>query len=155
MSDTLTLSQRIGQAENALRAVLDRLLAETGTTLPTTWQSSYVQWVTLTLIARGGATVQQEALVRQISGALKCDAPTVLAALDALTSRGLVTTSPDQPARITLTTDGDVQFQHLRQRIDRITERLIGDLPRDDLATTQRVLGIVTERANVELGRQS
>src|SRR5215216_806036 len=120
MSDTLTLSQRIGQAENALRAVLDRLLAETGTTLPTTWQSSYVQWVTLTLIARGGATVQQEALVRQISGALKCDAPTVLAALDALTSRGLVTTSPDQPARITLTTDGDVQFQHLRQRIERV-----------------------------------
>jgi DNA-binding MarR family transcriptional regulator len=155
MSDTLTLSQRIGQAENALRAVLDRLLAETGTTLPTTWQSSYVQWVTLTLIARGGATVQQEALVRQISGALKCDAPTVLAALDALTSRGFVTTSPDQPARITLTTDGDVQFQHLRQRIERVTERLYSDLPMDDLATTQRVLGIITERANVELERQS
>jgi DNA-binding MarR family transcriptional regulator len=155
MSDTLTLSQRIGQAENALRAVLDRLLTETGTTVPTTWQSSYVQWVTLALIARGGAAVQQEALLRQISGALKCDAPTVLAALDALTARGLVTTSPDEPASVRLTTEGDVQFQHLRQRIDRITERLIGDLPRDDLATTQRVLGIVTERANVELGRQS
>ncbi len=147
MSDTLTLTQRIGQAENALRAVLDRLLAETGTT--------FVQWATLNMIARGGSAVQQEQLVRQISGALKLDEPTVLATLGELTTLGLVTMPPGDPARIELTTAGDAQFHSLRQRIDRVTERLHGDLPMDDLAATHRMLGIVTERANVELGRQS
>ena len=147
MSAIMTLTQRIGQAENALRALLDRQLAETGIT--------FGQWVTLTMIARGGSPVEQESLVRQISGALKCDAPTALAALEALTARGLVTLSSDRPACFTLTRDGAAQFQRLRQRIDGVTELLYGDLPTDDLATTQRVLGIVTERANIELGRQN
>ena len=149
MSEAMNLTQHIGQAENALRAVLDRLLAETGIT--------FGQWVTLTMLARGGSgsPIEQEALVRQVSGALKCDAPTVLAALDALTARGLVTMAPERPGCLTLTTDGAAQFQRLRQRINGVTDLLYGDLPLDDLATTQRVLGIVAERANLELGRQS
>src|SRR4029434_1147352 len=52
-------------------------------------------------------------------------------------------------------TAGDAQFGRLRQRIDSVTERLYGDLPIDDLAVTRRVLGIVAERANTELERQS
>ncbi len=144
MTDTPPLTQSIGQAENALRAVLDRLLAETETT--------YVQWVTLNMLARGGSAVQQEQMVRQISGALKLDEPTVLATLGELTTLGLIT-SPGDPARVELTTAGDAQFHHLRQSIDSVTVRLYGDLPIDDLATTRRVLGIVTEPANAELGR--
>ncbi len=144
MTSTPTLTQSIGQAENALRAVLDRLLAETGTT--------FVQWVTLNMLARGGSSVQQEQLVRQISAALKLDEPTVLATLDELTTLGLIT-PPGEAARVEPTTAGDAQFHRLRQRIDSVTERLYGDLPMDDLATTRRVLGIVTERANAELGR--
>jgi DNA-binding MarR family transcriptional regulator len=145
MTGTPTLTQSIGQAENALRAVLDSLLAETGIT--------FVQWVALNLIARGGSAVQQEQLVGQISGALKLDQPTVPATLGELTTLGLITTPPGDPARIELTTAGDAQFHSLRQSIDSVTERLYGDLPVDDLATTRRVLGIVTERANAELGR--
>ena len=145
MTGTPPLTQSIGQAENALRAVLDSLLGKTGIT--------YVQWVTLNMLVRGGSAVQQDQLVRQISSALKLDMPTVLATLGELAALELVATPPGDPARVELTTLGDVQFHSLRQSINSITERLYGDLPMDDLATTHRVLGIVTERANVELGR--
>jgi len=145
VTSTPTLTQSIGQAENALRAVLDRLLAETGTT--------FVQWVTLNMLARGGSAVQQQQLVRQIEAALKLEEPTVLATLGELTALGLVTTPPGDGARVELTTAGDAQFQRLRERIDSVSERLYGDLPIDDLAVTRRVLGIVAERANAELGR--
>ena len=145
MASTPTLTQSIGQAENALRAVLDSLLAETGNT--------FVQWVTLNMLARGGSAVPQEQLLRQIEGALKLDQPTVLATLGELTTLALVTTPPGDGARAELTTAGEAQFQRLRERIDSVTERLYGDLPVDELETTRRVLGIVTERANAELGR--
>lgn len=146
MSDTPTLAQRIGQTENALRALLEALLAEN--------KMTYAEWVTLTLIARYGATVQQEPLVRQISAVLKCDTPTVLGAIDAMAARGLVAPSRDNAASVTLTPDGDVQYQHVRQRIALITGQLYGDLPTDELAVTHRVLDIVTARANEELSRQ-
>jgi DNA-binding MarR family transcriptional regulator len=104
------------------------------------------------MLARGGSAVQHQQLVRQVEAALKLDEPTVLATLDELTTLGLIT-PPRQAARVELTTAGDAQFRRLRQRIDSVTERLYGDLPMDELATTRRVLGIVTERANAELGR--
>jgi DNA-binding MarR family transcriptional regulator len=143
VTSTPPLTQSIGQAENALRAVLDRLLAETGTT--------FVQWVTLNMIARSGSAVQHEQLVRQIEAALKLEEPTVLATLGELSALGLLT-PPGEAARVELTTVGDAQFQRLHQSIDSVTERLYGDLPMDDLVATRRVLGIVTERANAELG---
>ncbi len=96
--------------------------------------------------------MQQEQLVRQIEGALKLDEPTILATLDELTILGLIT-PPGEAARLALTTAGEAEFHRLRQSIDSVTERLYGGLPMDDLATTRRVLGIVTERANAELGR--
>ena len=147
MTDIPTLTQSIGQAESALQAVLNRLLTETGTT--------FAQWVTLNMIARSGPAMQQEQLVSQISGALKLNEPTVLATLGELTALGLVTTPLGNPACVELTMAGDAQFHSLRQNIDRITARLYGDRPVDELATTRRVLGTVTERANAELGRQS
>jgi DNA-binding MarR family transcriptional regulator len=144
VTSTPTLTQSIGQAENALRAVLDRLLAESATT--------FVQWVTLTMLARGGSAVQHQQLVRQVETALKLEEPTVLATLDELTTLGLIT-PPGEAARVALTTAGEAQFQGLRQRIESVSERLYGDLPMDELATTRRVLGIVAERANAELGQ--
>jgi hypothetical protein len=104
------------------------------------------------MLARGGSAVQQQQLVRQVEAALKLEEPTVLATLGELTALGLIT-PPGEAARVALTTAGDAQFQRLHQRIDSVTERLYGDLPMDELAATRRVLGIVTERANAELGR--
>jgi DNA-binding MarR family transcriptional regulator len=139
------LPQSIGQAENALRAILNRELAGPGL--------SYVQWVTLSLIARSGSAVPQEQLIEQLVPALKHDSASMLTALDELTTRELVTPPDGAAARVTLTTSGDALVRCLRQDIAQITERLYGDLPANDLTTTQRVLGIVAERADMELRR--
>ena len=147
MQETLTLTQRIGQTEAALRAVLDRLLAETGTT--------FTQWVSLTMIARGSEPVQPEVVIRKVANALKCDTPTVTKALDTLTAHNLVTLVRDQTAAITLTAQGGAQVQQLRQQIERMTERLYGDVSQDDKATIHRVLGLITARATSELEQHS
>lgn len=46
----------------------------------------------------------------------------------------------------------DQQLERVQAAVVEITARLWGDLPRDDLATAGRVLGIVLSRANAELG---
>lgn len=146
MSEALPLTQRIGQAERALQSVLNRIISQTGIT--------FVHWATLTMIARSGETAQRELLVKEVSNALKCDASMVLGALEALTSQGLVTASPDNSTNILFTKDGDVQFHQLRQRIGQVTERLSNGLSESDLAATHRVLSTITKRANEELSSQ-
>lgn len=98
MSEALPLTQRIGQAENALQSMLNRILSQ--------MEITFVYWVTL---------------VKEVSNALKCAASTVLGALEALTSQGFVTASPGNSTKIFFTKDSDVQFQHLRQRIGQVT----------------------------------
>lgn len=145
MTGTPPLTQGIGQAENALRAILNSLLGDTGTT--------YAQWVTLNVLARGESAVQQTQLIHQISSALKFDGSMVQATLGELKTLGLITILSGDPVRVELTTLGDTQVRCLRQRINSVTECLYGDLPMDELTTTHRILGIITERANIELGQ--
>jgi DNA-binding MarR family transcriptional regulator len=138
-----TLTGRdLGQAERATRAVLERLLAEHGVT--------FLQSVALNLLADAGSVLERDGLVRQMTGGLKIDEPPVLAAVDELVRLGLVTGGPG-PERLELTPAGRQRFRHVRDGVDRLTERLYGGLPEDDLATAHRVLAIVTERANAEL----
>lgn len=145
MTATPTLPQSIGQAESALRALLGSVLTKARTT--------FLQWVTLSLIARGASAVLQKDLVRQVAGARKVDEATVVATLDELIALGFIVVQPGDPTRIELTAAGNAHFHALRQSIDTVTDRLYGDLSMDELTTTRRVLGIVTERANVEMGR--
>jgi DNA-binding MarR family transcriptional regulator len=146
MTDTPTLTgQDIGQAERATRAVLEALLAEIGT--------SFLDWVTLNLLASGGSIVEQGELVHGITGGLKIDERPVLAALDELVTAGLVArTAGDQP-RVELTPAGEALHHQVREGINRIADRLYRDFSADDLATAHRVLATVTERANAELAR--
>ncbi len=62
-----------------------------------------------------------------------------------------MTRSDDADAAVELTADGLALHRRIRAGIDQITERLYGDLPRDDLATTGRILATVTQRANAVL----
>jgi hypothetical protein len=50
-----------------------------------------------------------------------------------------------------LTETGSELFGRIRGAVDRITERLWGDLPAQDLRTAGRVLGTILARANAEL----
>ncbi|HKA83687.1 MAG TPA: MarR family winged helix-turn-helix transcriptional regulator [Acidimicrobiales bacterium] len=143
MSDTPTLTgQDIGQAERATRALLDRVLAQV--------QTTFHQSVVLNLTANAPAPPEVDALVTRMAQGLKVDRSTARTAIDELVAGGLVDPSGD-PATLALTPEGAARFATIRRGIDQIAERLYGDLPSDDLATTHRILAIVTERANAEL----
>jgi hypothetical protein len=144
MSAVPTLSpQVIGQAENALKPLMDRVLAPTGTTRH--------QWVALTLTAAGGGAVDRDQLIGRITGALQIDDAEVRATLAELIASELLEDLPGEGLRVGLTDAGQARYHQIRTAIDEITARLYGDLPVADLATAGRVLTAVTARANAEL----
>jgi DNA-binding MarR family transcriptional regulator len=143
--------QAIGEAAKATNAVLETLLAEVRT--------SFLSWVALNALATARPVMPQDALVQRMTGGLKVATEPVLATLDELEVAGLVTRSdeaepsaePSAEPAVELTADGTAQHRRIRAGIDSIAQRLYGDLPHDDLATTSRILATVTQRANAVL----
>jgi hypothetical protein len=131
--------QVIGQAENATRAVLDRVLATADVT--------FHQWVGLNLIETAGGSIEPDQFVLRMVNGLKVDDWVASGTISELASAGLV--SGDQ--RLTLTQAGHDRHATIRAGVNGITERLYADLPADDLAIAARVLTTLTERANAEL----
>jgi hypothetical protein len=134
-------TQVIGQAESALGAILDPLLARTGTT--------FNQWLVLTVTAASGSAVVRDQLVARITGARKIDAHQVETAISELAAVGLVL--PGDETRVGLSEAGQGLYHEIRAALQDVTARLFGDFPPEDLATAGRVLAIVTARANAEL----
>lgn len=134
-------SQIIGQAENALRAILNRALARTG-------GSTYQHWAALNLTAAGGGAIERDQLVGRLTGALKIDDAAAQAAIAELTAAHLL---QDQGSRIGFTDTGQARYRQIRTDLDQTNARLFGDLSADDLATAGRVLIVITDRANAEL----
>ena len=128
--------QHIGEAENAIRAVLDALLAETRTT--------FHQWVALRFLAATDSGLARDQLVARMTSGLKVEPSSVLAAIGQLEAEELVTVADV----VALTDTGRARHRRIQDGVDQITRRLYGDLPVDDLVATRRVLAIVTERAN-------
>jgi hypothetical protein len=143
MATTPPLTQAIGQTEHALGALMNRVLTHTGGT--------FHQWVALNLTTVSGGTIDRDQLVKRMTGALKIDAAAALAAIAELTASQLLQTLPDQGSRVGLTGAGQARYRQLRSAIEQLTARLYGDLRADDLATTGRVLSLITARANAEL----
>jgi hypothetical protein len=134
--------QLIGQAQLATRAVLDQLLAETGT--------PFVQWVVLNVLATSGGTLPRSELVDRVASGLKVDESDARGALGELVAARFV---EDDDSTARLTGPGAARYGQIQAGIDAITARLYGDLPPADLAAAARVLTIVTERANASLAR--
>jgi DNA-binding MarR family transcriptional regulator len=137
--------QHIGEAENAIRAVLDALLAES--------ETSFHQWVALRVLAATDSGLELEQLVSRMTSGLKVERASVLAAVGQLQAGESVVVADDGDRRevVALTDAGRARHRRIQDGVDRITRRLYGDLPVDDLVTTRRVLAIVTERANAVL----
>jgi DNA-binding MarR family transcriptional regulator len=133
--------QHIGETENAIRAVLDALLAESETT--------FHQWVALRVLAATDSGLEREQLVARMTSGLKVEPPSVLDAIGQLEAAELVSAAEV----VALTDAGRARHRRIQDGVDRITRQLYGDLPVDDLVTTRRVLAIVTERANAVLAR--
>jgi DNA-binding MarR family transcriptional regulator len=146
MTQTPTLNgQDIGRAQKAIGAVLDRLLAETGTT--------FRSWVILNVLAANGPALDQEELVGRVAVGLKIDELTVRADLAELASQGLISSAPSSATSpvSALTPAGSTRVGQVQEGIAAITQRLYGGLPAEDLITARRVLAAVTDRANAEL----
>lgn len=144
MSASPTLNPRvIGQAENAHRPILDRILAPTGTT--------FHQWVTLSVTAADGGAVDRNQLVERVTGALRIDDAAMRATVAELTASELLEALPGDGSRVGLTDAGRARHRQIKGAIDEVTARVYDDLPADDLATAGRVLSLITARLNAEL----
>ena len=139
--------QVIGQAHYATRAVLEGLLAASGTT--------FHQSVALNATADSGGSIERHRLVERMTSTLKTDAPTVETVLTGLIAKGLLEEQPgEQPGDVTQlahTAAGVALHRTHRAGIAEITARLYADLPAEDLAAAARVLTEVTARANAVL----
>jgi DNA-binding MarR family transcriptional regulator len=155
-------TQVIGQAESALGALLEPLLADAGIT--------FQQWLVLTVTTASGGRADRGQLVARIAGARKIDGAEVESAIAELAAAGLATTEPATAGPATtelattelatatgplaLTDSGQDAYQRIRGAIDELNAELFA-FPPEDLATAGRILSIVTERANAVLARHA
>jgi DNA-binding MarR family transcriptional regulator len=128
-----------GKAERALGAILDRLLARTGT--------SFTQWTVLAVTAAKGGSAGRDQLVAAIADG-KIPESAVLTAISELTAAQLLEIGLEQQVQLTET--GRARHRQIQAAVEEITSRIF-DFPADELATAGRVLTTVASRASTEL----
>jgi DNA-binding MarR family transcriptional regulator len=133
----------LAQAERASRAVLDRLLARSGT--------SFHHYLALTVTAGQGGTVERDTLVDRMVAGLKLDPAIIRADIESAETAGLLRT---EGAQTSLTDAGRARYARITTATDEVTARLYADLPTVDLEVAGRMLTILTERANAELANR-
>jgi len=142
MTDTPTLTGvDIGEAQRAVGAVLDSLLAETGT--------SFETWVAVNVLATAPASPTRDELVTRMAAGLKLDAAAVESAVADASDAGVLRLG----ATVELTAAGQALHRGVSAGIAAVTPQLYGGIPQEDLATAHRVLRTVTDRANAYLTR--
>jgi DNA-binding MarR family transcriptional regulator len=136
----------IGQAEHAVRALLDQLLDRAGMT--------YEDWTILFALDAGGPQTG-ETLARVQADGLKIPVTQASATVAGLRTTGVLAETPGRGAGsepvLTMSEAGEARFLPIRQQVATITVELYGDLPPSDLEATQRTLAEVTRRANTRL----
>jgi DNA-binding MarR family transcriptional regulator len=151
MSRTPTLTgQDIAEAQGAVRALLDEVLAGTGTTSN--------EYVVLRILTVRGPFTPPVALHELLAGQrqLHLDRHDVAELLAGLAAKGLVSgVAPDGPGPAELTPEGAALHTRLAEVVTPATQRLYAGFAAEDLATAHRVLTSVVERADrlrAELG---
>jgi DNA-binding MarR family transcriptional regulator len=133
-----TLNPRIlGQAGNAHKPLLARILARTGTTEH--------QWMALTMTAAAGGHIEADRLTRELVGALKIDQ---VAARDAIAELVAERLLADDATRVALTDAGRERHSLIHAEVDAVIAPAYADIPAGDLATAARVLTLITARLN-------
>jgi DNA-binding MarR family transcriptional regulator len=142
MSDYPPLStQVIGQAESALGALLEPLLASS--------EITFHEWLVLVITAASGGSIDRRQLVARIAAARKVDAAAIETAIAELAAAGMVR----DEGTVEFTDVGRGTYQRIREAVEETTAKLF-DFPSEDLAAAGRVLGVLTERANALLSVQ-
>jgi DNA-binding MarR family transcriptional regulator len=145
MSQPATLTgQDVGEAEGALTALLNQVLAGTNTGITRT------QYLALRVLALRGPFPSPAALHDYLASQpqVGLDRPQVAELFHSLEASGLVTGSaPHGPGPTQLTPEGAALNAKLAGAVAAVTERLYADLDPDDLTTAHRVLVEITQRA--------
>jgi DNA-binding MarR family transcriptional regulator len=127
--------QDLGMAQNATRALLDGLLARSGT--------DFSEWLVLRLLSQQSAPMARGALRESLAGGLLLHPTAAERLLERTAARGLV----DDGDEVTLTEAGAARYRSLNEAVGRLTAELYRDFDPADLATTGRVLREVARRA--------
>jgi hypothetical protein len=130
----------IGQTEKTLNAILQRIIGD---------RISEPEWVSLVVLSGAGSDLSRAEATDLVAGALKLNASDAAEVLDALAQRRLF----DSPLEGTqaVTPAGRELLHEVRIETERVTQRLWGDLPADELDVAARVLATILERAEREL----
>jgi DNA-binding MarR family transcriptional regulator len=134
--------QDVGEAEGALRALLEEILAATGTTSN--------EYIVLRVLSVRGPWASPAALHEFLAGQrqLGLDPPGVADLLAGLAEKGLVSgVSREDAGPAELTAEGAALHTRLTGTIGPVTRKLYADFDPDELATTRRVLAELGERA--------
>jgi DNA-binding MarR family transcriptional regulator len=140
---TLT-GQDVGEAEGALSALLEQVLAHQGRGITRT------QYIALRVLAARGPAPAPAALHDYLASQpqLGLDRAQVAELFGSLEARGLVAGgAADSPGPTRLTAEGAALHAELADAVTATTTRLYAGLDPGDLATAHRVLVEVTERA--------
>ncbi|MFF7979113.1 MarR family transcriptional regulator [Streptomyces sp. NPDC007901] len=133
----------IGLAHHAPRALLERVLDRHGVT--------FHQNLTLRLVAIAAEPVGRDALVGEVTGALKNDDSFVHGVIEELLAAKLLEADPADPSRLRPTAAGRDLYERVSAESGGIAARLYAGIPPEDLAVAGRVLTLITQRANAEL----
>jgi len=145
MTTTFSLTRDIGQAERAMRALLDRPLKKA--------RLSFPEWTALVFLDSAGPLPREDLVQRLIGGRVVPDAAAARATLDFLLSEGLVGIdgSARDDVRLEPTAAGEAVYGPLRQAVSLITDELYGNLPLGDIEATNRTLTEIVRRADARL----
>ncbi|MFF0290871.1 MarR family transcriptional regulator [Streptomyces sp. NPDC005262] len=135
-------ARALGLAHYAARGVLERVLARHGTT--------FQQQVALRAAVTADAPQTPDDLAVQVQGSLKADPVDIRAILDELMAKQLLVV--DGAHHLRPTDAGRELIAAIGAEIAPITARIWGGIPAEDLTAAGRVLALITERADAELG---
>ncbi|MGE7391763.1 MarR family winged helix-turn-helix transcriptional regulator [Streptomyces sp. NPDC004126] len=131
----------IALAHHAARTLAEGALDRHGVT--------FHQSVTLRAVTVAGGTVPHDELVAEIQDSLKTTEPLVQAVIEELLTAGLLAR---EDSLLSLTDTGRDLYETTAAATAGIAARLYAGIPAEDLAVAGRVLTLITDRANAELG---
>lgn len=135
-TDIRTFGRVLGETARAVQKSHLQLLAREG--------SDFESWVVYLLLAEQGAAVPGEGLVNDLAKRLELEPARSRQVLDRLVLTGNIRTFVDNGAELVeLTPTGQKYFAQVRESVGQLTQRLIGHLDPEDVATTIEVLSAV------------
>ena len=133
-------ARMLGLAHYAARAVLESVLTRHGL--------GFQQQIVLRPVALAAGPVDRGQLAADTVASLKVDEDSAQGTIDELITAGLLGTDASD---VRITDAGRELYERITKETSAASSRIWGDITAEDLATTGRVLTLITERANAEL----